>query len=107
MDSSTHVAMVDSRQGFVDALSRCLTEVPGLVVVGTAPSLDLAAERGLFAHSDVLLLGLDENTPVSRLSDVSAAHPQMGIVVIADGHEEPMLLDAIASGAKGWVTRND
>lgn len=107
MDSATRVGMVDSRQGFVDALCRCLSETADLVVVGTAPSLDVAADCGLFGACDVLMLGLDENTPMARLLDLSAAHPLLGIILIADADDEPLLLDAIASGARGWLTRQD
>ena len=107
MDGTTRVGMVDRSQSFLDALCRYLAQQAGVVVVGTAPSLLLADELGLLGACDVLTLGLDENTPLPRLLDLSAEHPQLGIVIIADTDDEPLLIDAIASGARGWVTRHD
>jgi len=99
--------MVDSNQGLLDALSRCLGETTDLVVTGTCRSLDLAVSEGLLDASDVLMLGFGAQTLLQVLSDTSREHPDLGIVLVADAEEEPRILDAIASGAKGWVTLND
>ena len=99
--------MVDSRQGFLDALCHCLSEAADVLVVGTAASLELADENHLLDSCDVLLLGLEEDTLMSALYDVSTAHPELGIVLIADVDDQPRLLDGIASGAKGWVSPHD
>ena len=107
MDGGTRVGMVDSRQGFVEALCRCLWDTPDLVVAWTSSSLELAVRSRLLGQCDVLLLGFDEGVLMSRLDDVLTAHPQLGVVLIAESDDESKLLDAIASGVMGWVTRHD
>jgi DNA-binding NarL/FixJ family response regulator len=107
MQDATRVGMVDESQDFIDDICRCLSHQSDLVVAGTATSLVLAEAAGLFGACDVLTLALDDRTPLPLLLEIAEAHPALGIVVVADTDEEPLLLDAVAYGAKAWVTRDD
>jgi DNA-binding NarL/FixJ family response regulator len=106
-DPGLVVLLVDDHRGFAEALAGLLLAEHGIDRVELADSLDSARAVLRSDRPDLVLLDvtLAEESGFDLLTDLEAdADPPAAIVL--SGHTEPRLIvQALASGAKGWLSK--
>ncbi len=101
------VLLADDHALFLDGLKNLLT-LNGIQVVGTACNGLEAYEKTLLLHPDVVLM--DIRMPgcdgISATRMIKAERPECKIVMLTTSAEEPDLLEAIRSGANGYLLKS-
>ena len=101
------VLLADDHALFLDGLKNLLT-LNGIQVVGTARNGQEAYEKTLQLRPDIVLM--DIRMPVcdgiSSTRMIKAEWPQCRIVMLTTSAEEPDLLEAIRSGASGYLLKS-
>jgi two-component system NarL family response regulator len=101
------VLLADDHALFLDGLKNLLT-MNGVQVVGTAQDGLEAVEKTLQLHPDIVLMdirmpGLDG---VSATRLIKAERPGCKVVMLTTSTEESDLLEAIKSGASGYLLKS-
>ena len=104
--TSITIGVVDDHPLFREGVTRSLSEISGLVVVGEGASSDDAAMIASDNHPDIMLL--DVSMPgggLSAISDVLARSPTTKVLMLTVSEEVDTLLGALQRGAMGYVLK--
>ncbi|MBY3046706.1 response regulator [Rhizobium leguminosarum] len=104
--TSITIGVVDDHPLFREGVTRSLSEISGLVVVGEGASSDDAAMIASDNHPDIMLL--DVSMPgggLSAVSDVLARSPTTKVLMLTVSEEVDTLLGALQRGAMGYVLK--
>ncbi len=104
----TTVLICDDHRRFRDQLRRFVAAVPGVDRVATAETsaetfTRYAAERPELVLLDVAMPALGGPETARRLV---AAHPGANVVMLAGSGEHEQLAEALAGGARGYLTKD-
>jgi two-component system NarL family response regulator len=101
------VLLADDHALFRDGL-RSLLSLHGIQVVGTARNGLEAFEKTIQLHPDMVLMDIRmpgcDGITATRL--IKAERPEVKIVMLTTSSEEPDLLEAIQSGANGYLLKS-
>lgn len=101
------VLLADDHALFLDGLKNLLTQ-NGVQVVGTAHNGQEAFEKTMLLHPDIVLMDIRmpvcDGITAARL--IKAEHSKCKVVMLTTSAEEPDLLDAIKSGADGYLLKS-
>ena len=101
------VLLADDHALFLDSLKNLLT-LNGIQVVGTARNGLEAYEKTLQLHPDIVLMDIRmpgcDGITATRM--IKAERPECKIVMLTTSAEEPDLLEAIRSGANGYLLKS-
>src|SRR5579871_2288897 len=101
-----HVLIADGYALYREALE-ALLELGGIELISTARNGREAVERARLIQPDVALIDLDlpglSGLAVTRL--IKATQPDVKVVILTLGEDEPDLLAAIEAGADGYLVK--
>src|SRR5512142_98068 len=101
------VLLADDHALFLDGLRSLLT-LNGIQVVGTARNGMEAFEKTLQLHPDIVLMDVRmpgcDGIAATRL--IKAERPEVKVVMLTTSGEEADLLEAIKSGACGYLLKS-
>jgi DNA-binding NarL/FixJ family response regulator len=101
------VLLVDDHALFLDGLKNLLT-LNGVQVVGTARNGLEAFEKTLQLRPDIVVMDVRmpgcDGIAATRL--IKAERPEVKVVMLTTSSEEPDLLEAIRSGASGYLLKS-
>lgn len=101
------VLLADDHALFLDGLRNLLT-LHGIQVVGTARNGLEAFEKTVQLHPDIVLMDIRmpgcNGVTATRL--IKAERPEIKVVMLTTSTEEPDLLEAIYSGASGYLLKS-
>jgi two-component system NarL family response regulator len=101
------VLLADDHALFLDGLKNLLT-LNGVQVVGTARNGLEAFEKTIQLHPDIVLMDIRmpgcDGITATRL--IKAERPEVKIVMLTTSSSEPDLLEAIKSGASGYLLKS-
>lgn len=101
------VLLADDHGLFLDGLKNLLT-LHGVQVVGTAHDGLEAFEKALQLRPDIVLMDIRmpgcDGITATRL--IKAERPEIKIVMLTTSSEEPELVEAIRSGASGYLLKS-
>jgi len=107
MPAPTRILVVDDHEVFVDALAVCLGDFDGVVVAGTATSLESGMRLLDQASYDVMVLDLDlageDGLRLAR--EALRLNPGAGVVVATGLDASDRIVEAVQLGVRGWVTK--
>lgn len=101
------VVLADDHPVVREGVARALESDPGIEVVAQAPTgreaLDLAGEL----KPDVMILDLrmPELGGLAVLDKLRSSHPDIRVIVMTASEEAGTLLDAVAAGAAGYLSK--
>ena len=100
------VLLADDHALFLNSLSSLLT-LHGIEVVGTARNGLEAVEKTLELHPDIVLMDvrMPECDGVAATRQIKARWPECKIVMLSTSDQEDDLLEAIRSGACGYLLK--
>lgn len=105
---STRVLIVDDQEVVREGLRAILGTVPGVEVVGVAANGAAAIDDVGALRPDVVLMDL--NMPltngVEATRAITAAHPEVRVLVLTTYDAEEWVLDAIKAGAAGYLLKD-
>ncbi len=106
-DRPVRVLVVDDHEVVATSLAMVLDEQKGLRTVGTVGTLARARELMVTASPDVVLLDyrLPDGDGVAAIGELMALRPTARIVVLTASAADHVLLQAIESGAAGFVSK--
>jgi DNA-binding NarL/FixJ family response regulator len=101
------VLLADDHALFLDGLHNLLT-LHGIQVVGTASNGLEAFEQTLKLRPDIVLMDIrmPECDGVTATRLIKAEWPECKVVMLTTSTEEPDLLEAIQSGASGYLLKS-
>ncbi|MGA8977536.1 MAG: response regulator transcription factor [Pedococcus sp.] len=107
MPAPTRVIVVDDHEVFVDALAVCLGDFEGVLVTGTATSLETGMRLLAQGEYDVLILDLDLAGEDGLLLAREALRltPAAGVVVATGLDASDRIVEAVQLGVRGWVAK--
>lgn len=101
------VLLADDHALFLEGLRNLLT-LHGIQVVGTARNGQEAVEKALQLRPDIVLMDIRmpgcDGICATRL--IKAERPECKIVILTTSSEEPDLLEAVRSGASGYLLKS-
>jgi DNA-binding NarL/FixJ family response regulator len=101
------VLLVDDHALFLDGLKNLLT-LNGVQVVGTARNGLEAFEKTLQLRPDIVVMDIRmpgcDGIAATRL--IKAERPEVNVVILTTSSEEPDLIEAIRSGASGYLLKS-
>lgn len=105
------LALVDDHAILRQGLRSLLEREPDLVVVGEASSEAEAEAMVAAARPDVVLLDLklsagSDFEGLAVCTKLSAAHPQVGLLVLTTFLDEDLVVRAVHAGARGYVVKD-
>ena len=103
----TRILIVEDHPLMRRALQTAIETEPDLTVVGTAPNGVQALALLPEARPDVVLMDLlmPEGDGLEAIAAIRAAHPTVHILVVTSVEDEAEILQAIQSGALGYLTK--
>ena len=106
--SDLRVVLADDQRIVRDGLATVLGLLDGIEVVGTACGGDEAVARVAELAPDVLLtdLRMPAGDGVSATRRVRDGHPGTAVVVLTTYVDDDAVVDAIAAGASGWLSKD-
>ena len=101
------ILLADDHALFLNGL-RSLLALHGIEVVGTARNGLEAVEKTLQLHPDIVLMDIrmPECDGVTATRRIKAIWPECKIIMLTTSDQEPDLLDAIQSGANGYLLKS-
>src|SRR5687767_13388540 len=104
--SSIRVLLVDDHKLLTDALSGLLRREPGIEVVGVAGSVK-EARLAASERMDVVLMDymLPDGTGAEATREIKRRWPSAKVIVLTAVADDETMLDAIESGADGYLTK--
>lgn len=107
MPAPTRVIVVDDHEVFTDALAVCLGDFEGVVVTGTATSLESGMRLLGHGDYDVLILDLDlageDGLLLAR--EAMRLRSSAGVVVATGLDASDRIVEAVQLGVRGWVAK--
>jgi DNA-binding NarL/FixJ family response regulator len=105
--ASVRVLIVDDHQVLASSLGHVLDSEPDLACVGIASSLEKARSLIRTTSPDVLLLDhrLPDGDGVAAIAQLRSIRPSMQVVVLTASAADHVLVQAIESGASGFVSK--
>ncbi|MEJ8281528.1 response regulator transcription factor [Pseudonocardia spirodelae] len=106
--SALRVVLADDQRIVRDGLATVLGLLEGIEVVGTAAGGDEAVGLVAGLAPDVLLtdLRMPAGDGVAATRRVRAEHPGTAVVVLTTYVDDDAVVDAIAAGASGWLSKD-
>jgi DNA-binding NarL/FixJ family response regulator len=106
-DRPTRVLVVDDHQIVAGSLRLAIDAEDDLLCVGTAGSLAEGRSMIRTTAPDVLLLDhrLPDGDGVAALPELLDLRPTMAVVIVTGSAADQVLLDAIAGGAAGFISK--
>ncbi|MEU9126205.1 response regulator transcription factor [Streptomyces sp. NPDC048506] len=102
------IVVADDQEVIREGLMTLLDLMPGIDVVGGAVDGEQALERVAALQPDAILMDL--NMPgtdgIAATVRITRDHPQTAVVVLTTYAEEPLILDALRAGARGYLTKD-
>jgi DNA-binding NarL/FixJ family response regulator len=102
------ILIVDDHMLFREGLAAIIRREPGIEVVGMAGSVQEAVVMTDELKPDIVLMdfNLPDGTGVEATRTIHARHPEMIIVFLTMYEEDENLVEAVRSGAKGYLLKN-
>jgi DNA-binding NarL/FixJ family response regulator len=103
---SIRVLLVDDHQLLTDALSGLLQREPDIEIVGVAASV-AQARSAAHERMDVVLMDylLPDGTGAEATRDIKRRWPSAKVIVLTAVADDETMLDAVAAGADGYLTK--
>jgi DNA-binding NarL/FixJ family response regulator len=102
------VLLADDHGVIRDGLGRLISALDDVVLVGTAPDGAQAVEQSAALQPDVVLMDLDmpvmDGIEATRL--ITAAQPQVAVVVLTAFSDRPRIMSALEAGACGYLLKD-
>jgi DNA-binding NarL/FixJ family response regulator len=100
--------VADSNQTQSQLLSGALRRQPGFQVACCHADLDDCLESLNVAPADIVLIGdgfLNNGHKYQVLQALHTAHPNVGLILLTDGYDRDLVVNAMRSGARGLFCR--
>lgn len=105
--ADVRVLLVDDHHIVLDGLSLLLASVDGITVIGGATSGEQAAELAGRLDPDIVLM--DVEMPgiggIEATRRITAAHPDVAVVMLTMYHDEESVFAALRAGARGYLLK--
>ena len=106
--TSLRIVLADDHPVYRDGLARLLGEIGGFDVVALASDGSQAVELAETLRPDVIVMdirmpGLDG---IEATRQISAQHPQIGIVVLTMFDDHELVLASLRAGARGYLVKD-
>ncbi|MFF4173031.1 response regulator [Streptomyces sp. NPDC001744] len=102
------IVVADDQEVIREGLMTLLDLMPGIDVVGGAADGQQAIEQAAALQPDAILMDL--NMPgtdgITATARITAEQPRTAVVVLTTYAEEPLILDALRAGARGYLTKD-
>ncbi|MFB6437896.1 response regulator [Streptomyces sp. NPDC056411] len=102
------IVVADDQEVIREGLMTLLDLMPGIDVVGGAVDGEQALEQVAALRPDAILMDL--NMPgtdgIAATVCITQHHPHTAVVVLTTYAEEPLILDALRAGARGYLTKD-
>lgn len=102
------VLLADDHGVIRDGLGRLISALDGVVLVGTAPDGAQAVEQAAALQPEVVLMDLDmpvmDGIEATRL--ITAAQPQIAVVVLTAFSDRHRIMSALEAGACGYLLKD-
>jgi len=100
--------IVDDHVVLREALSDFLSHQPDFEVVGEAGTVNEAVTKAIELEPDMILMdvGLPDGSGVEATRNILTQRPDIKIMMLTINDSDETLLDAIRSGAKGYLMKN-
>ncbi|MEU5213207.1 response regulator transcription factor [Streptomyces sp. NPDC020742] len=102
------IVVADDQEVIREGLMTLLDLMPGIDVVGGAVDGEQALEQVAALRPDAILMDL--NMPgtdgIAATVRITQHHPHTAVVVLTTYAEEPLILDALRAGARGYLTKD-
>lgn len=101
------ILVVDDHSLFRDGIISLL-EAGGHTVIGQARTGEEAVEQALISLPDLVLMDIHMSgmSGLDALKNIKAARPEIKVVMLTVSEEDKDLLDAIRSGANGYLLKH-
>ncbi|MER8041690.1 response regulator transcription factor [Streptomyces sp. NPDC094032] len=105
---SLRIVVADDQEVVREGLMTLLDLMPGIEVVGGAADGRQALEQVAALRPDAILmdLGMPGTDGIAATARVTAEYPDTAVVVLTTYAEEPLILDALRAGARGYLTKD-
>jgi DNA-binding NarL/FixJ family response regulator len=105
---SIRVLLVDHQEMFVDSISRTLTDVYDIEVVGTAISRARAVELAGDLRPSVASVSwsLPDGGGISTVSTIREVSPSTRVIMLTDTPDSRLATSAIEAGCSGFLTKD-
>ncbi|MBS4101100.1 MadR family response regulator transcription factor [Tsukamurella paurometabola] len=105
------IVLVDDHAILRQGLRAVLDREPDLQVVGEAATRTEARAAVDAVHPDIMLLDLKlaagaDHEGLVLCRELSAAHPQLGLLVLTTFLDERLVVEAVQAGARGYVVKD-
>lgn len=109
MKSKIKVLLVDDHQIIRDGLSNMLQEVTDIEVCGGAPDIAKALELIKKTNPNVVItdLSMPDKSGIELIRKISEKHPDIYVLVLSMYVSEDYIFNALKSGAKGYLPKQD
>src|SRR5262245_28100710 len=101
------VLVVEDQPNVLKAQTKVLAEFPDIEIVGEALSGEQALEMIDALKPNVILLdiGLPRMSGIDVTKSVKSTHPDINILIFTIFDEEEKVIDAVVSGAAGYLLK--
>jgi len=108
MTMKNRLLIVDDHVVLREALSDFLDHQPDFEVVGEAGTMNEAVAKAIELEPDMILMdvGLPDGSGVEATRSILTQRPDIKIMMLTINDSDETLLDAIRSGAKGYLMKN-
>jgi DNA-binding NarL/FixJ family response regulator len=105
---NVRVLLVDEHALFREGLGLALTGVDDIEIAGEAVDGDDAVEQSLKLRPDVVVMDvrMPEGSGAGAIASIRAARPGVKVLVLTGSPDEDDLLDALRSGASGYLLKD-
>ncbi|MFJ4621554.1 response regulator [Streptomyces sp. NPDC088812] len=105
---SLRIVVADDQEVIREALMTLLDLMPGIEVVGGACDGQQAVERVAALRPDAVLMDLrmPGTDGIAATTRIAEQYPGTAVVVLTTYAEEPLILDALRAGARGYLTKD-
>jgi two-component system, NarL family, response regulator DevR len=103
----TTLAVIEDHSLVRELLVRMLSDIEGLAVSGSAGTIAQAQTILESEHPDIILLDvvLPDGSGIDWARSIKKVHPDIKILFLTAFHEEDTLLEAINTGAEGYMVK--
>ena len=102
------IIIVDMSVLFREGLISLFRDEFGIQVVGETDSGEEALELAQVHKPDVILMDshLSDGSGIEAMRKILSRHPGISFVILSGGESEALFMDAVKSGAKGFLCKN-
>ena len=107
-DARLRVLLADDHPVYRDGLARLLEDLGGFDIVGVASNGREAIELASSLAPDVIVMDLRMPVldGVEATRQITAAHPEIGVVVLTMFDDDELVFAAIRAGARGYLMKD-